>query len=50
MTAAVGLYVRLGLPEPWKPTTTPTPLIIYGGSGAVVCPLFSDFDHDLTVI
>lgn len=35
MTAAVGLYLELGLPEPWKATTTPTPLIIYGGSGAV---------------
>ncbi|KAJ5047586.1 uncharacterized protein L3040_003408 [Drepanopeziza brunnea f. sp. 'multigermtubi'] len=35
MTAAVGLYQRLGLPDPWKPTTTPTPLIVYGASGAV---------------
>jgi len=35
MTAAVGLYQRLGLPEPWNATTTPTPLIVYGGSGAV---------------
>lgn len=35
MTAAIGLYLRLGLPEPWKPATKPTPLIVYGGSGAV---------------
>ncbi|KAH9208434.1 chaperonin 10-like protein [Leptodontidium sp. 2 PMI_412] len=35
MTAAVGLYLRLGLPEPWKPTSAPTPLIVYGASGAV---------------
>jgi len=35
MTAAVGLYLRLGLPEPWVATTTPTPLVIYGGSSAV---------------
>jgi NADPH2:quinone reductase len=36
MTAALGLYVRLGLPEPWHATTTPTPLIVYGGATAVV--------------
>jgi len=36
MTAAVGLYQRLGLPEPWKPATSPIPLIVYGASGAVV--------------
>jgi NADPH:quinone reductase len=36
MTAAVGLYMRMGLPEPWNATTTPTPLIVYGASGAVV--------------
>ncbi|KUJ20667.1 GroES-like protein [Mollisia scopiformis] len=35
MTAAVGLYVRLGLPEPWNAPTTPLPLIVYGASGAV---------------
>ena len=35
MTAAVGLYQRLGLPEPWNATTTQTPLIVYGASGAV---------------
>jgi NADPH:quinone reductase len=36
MTAAVGLFLRLGLPEPWNATTTQTPLIVYGASGAVV--------------
>jgi len=35
LTAAVGLYARLGLPEPWHATTTKTPLIVYGASGAV---------------
>ncbi|KAG4424839.1 hypothetical protein IFR04_001999 [Cadophora malorum] len=35
MTAAVGLYLRLGLPEPWKPASSPIPLIVYGASGAV---------------
>ncbi|TVY84571.1 Trans-enoyl reductase [Lachnellula suecica] len=35
MTAAIGLYMRLGLPEPWHATTTQTPLIVYGASGAV---------------
>lgn len=35
MTAAVGLYLNLGLPEPWRPTTDKTPLIVYGGSSAV---------------
>lgn len=37
MTAAVGMYLRLGLPEPWKAATSPIPLIVYGGAGAVVC-------------
>jgi hypothetical protein len=36
MTAAVGLYMRLGLPEPWDATTEKIPLIVYGASGAVV--------------
>ena len=37
MTAAVGLYLDLGLPEPWKcDTVKPLPLIVYGGSSAVV--------------
>lgn len=35
MTAAVGLYQRLGLPEPWSATTKATPLVVYGASGAV---------------
>ncbi|KAK4183302.1 alcohol dehydrogenase [Podospora australis] len=38
MTAVVGLYDRLKLPQPWSPeakTQEPTPLIIYGASSAV---------------
>jgi len=35
LTSAVGLYARLMLPQPWTPATTPTPLVIYGGSSAV---------------
>ncbi|RYP56976.1 hypothetical protein DL770_010792 [Monosporascus sp. CRB-9-2] len=35
MTAAVGLYLRLGLPEPWRPATEPIPLVIYGAASAV---------------
>ena len=35
MTAAVGLYCTLGLPEPWRPLHVSRPLIIYGASGAV---------------
>ena len=35
MTAAIGLYCTLGLPEPWRPLHTPRPLIIYGASSAV---------------
>src|SRR5450756_366700 len=35
MTAALGLYQRLGLPPPWRPATGPLPLIIYGAAGAV---------------
>lgn len=35
MTAALGLYYNLRLPLPWHPSTTPTPLIIYGGASAV---------------
>lgn len=36
MTAAIGLYQRLeGLPLPWHPTKTPTPLIVYGAASAV---------------
>lgn len=35
MTAALGLYQELKLPLPWLPATTPTPLIVYGGSSGV---------------
>lgn len=38
MTAAVGLYQRLALPQPWSPEISqlgPTPLIIYGAASAV---------------
>ncbi|KAI1135919.1 GroES-like protein [Hypoxylon sp. FL0543] len=35
MTAAVGLYSRLGLPQPWTPATEPIPLIIYGAASSV---------------
>ncbi|KAI1798848.1 GroES-like protein [Daldinia bambusicola] len=35
MTSAVGLYIRLGLPQPWTPATGPIPLIIYGAASSV---------------
>ena len=35
MTAAHGLYQCLGLPPPWRPTTTSIPVIIYGAASAV---------------
>jgi NADPH2:quinone reductase len=35
MTAAIGLYSRLHLPNPWEAATAPIPLIVYGASGAV---------------
>ncbi|KAF2006326.1 GroES-like protein [Amniculicola lignicola CBS 123094] len=35
MTSAIGMYLRLGLPQPWTPATSPTPLVIYGGASAV---------------
>ncbi|KAB5578160.1 alcohol dehydrogenase-like protein [Coniochaeta sp. 2T2.1] len=35
MTAAIGLHIRLGLPEPWRPATEPIPLVIYGAASAV---------------
>ncbi|KAI0169420.1 GroES-like protein [Hypoxylon sp. FL1284] len=35
MTSAVGLYVHLGLPQPWTPATEPIPLIIYGAASSV---------------
>jgi NADPH2:quinone reductase len=39
MTAAVGLYIRLGLPEPWSPSRPAEgekiPLLVYGAATAV---------------
>jgi NADPH2:quinone reductase len=37
MTSAVGLYQRLGLPEPWCPAkpTGKQPLLVYGAASAV---------------
>lgn len=35
LTAAVGLFARLRLPDPWLPATEPTPLIVYGAASAV---------------
>ncbi|OBT69108.1 hypothetical protein VE03_01375 [Pseudogymnoascus sp. 23342-1-I1] len=37
LTAAVGLFqsANLGLPSPWDPATTSTPLLIYGGASSV---------------
>jgi len=35
MTAALGLHLRLGLPDPWTPAKEPTPLVVYGGAAAV---------------
>ncbi|KAL2002021.1 hypothetical protein VTN02DRAFT_807 [Thermoascus thermophilus] len=35
MTAAIGLFSRLQLPDPWTPSPSSIPLIIYGGSTAV---------------
>ncbi|KAI1371885.1 GroES-like protein [Hypoxylon crocopeplum] len=35
MTSAVGLYIQLGLPQPWTPATEPIPLVIYGAASAV---------------
>jgi NADPH:quinone reductase len=35
MTAALGLYQRLGLPPLWRPAKESIPLLIYGGAGAV---------------
>lgn len=38
MTAAIGLYISLGLPEPWKkpaPQAADTPLLVYGGATSV---------------
>ncbi|QIW98569.1 hypothetical protein AMS68_004087 [Peltaster fructicola] len=37
LTAALGLYARLALPQPWTPIPdgTKIPLVVYGGSSAV---------------
>ena len=35
MTAAVGLFVRMQLPQPFTPATKPTPLLVYGAASAV---------------
>ncbi|KAI0105836.1 GroES-like protein [Daldinia grandis] len=35
MTAAIGLYDKLGLPQPWTPATEPIPLLIYGAASSV---------------
>ena len=35
MTAALGLYQKLELPEPWRPALKPIPLLVYGGASAV---------------
>jgi NADPH2:quinone reductase len=37
MTAAIGLHLRLGLPDPWTPIKegVKTPLVVYGGAAAV---------------
>jgi NADPH2:quinone reductase len=37
LTSAVGLYVRLGLPEPWSPAKPkgPHPILVYGAASAV---------------
>ncbi|KAL2807771.1 chaperonin 10-like protein [Aspergillus granulosus] len=35
MTAALALYQNLGLPLPWNPAKSETPILIYGGASAV---------------
>lgn len=35
MTAALGMYQRLGLPLPWAPARERVPLVVYGAAGAV---------------
>jgi NADPH:quinone reductase len=35
MTAAVGLYIRLGLPQPFTPAKKQLPLVVYGAASAV---------------
>ncbi|KAK9779771.1 putative Chaperonin 10-like protein [Seiridium cardinale] len=35
LTAALGLYSRLRLPEPWQAAKEPIPLVVYGAASAV---------------
>lgn len=35
LTAVIGNYVRLGLPEPWSPATEKVPFLVYGAASAV---------------
>jgi len=35
MTSAIGMFLRLGLPDPWTPAKQETPLVVYGGASAV---------------
>ncbi|CAO2649868.1 Nn.00g011600.m01.CDS01 [Neocucurbitaria sp. VM-36] len=35
MTSAIGMHLRLGLPDPWTPAIESIPLVVYGGAGAV---------------
>lgn len=35
MTSAAGLYINLGLPQPWDAAKEPIPLVIYGAASAV---------------
>lgn len=37
MTAAMALFSRLPLPQPWSPISHPLPLIIHGASSSVGC-------------
>ncbi|KAF2828027.1 GroES-like protein [Ophiobolus disseminans] len=35
LTAVIGNYARLGLPEPWRPATEKIPFLVYGAASAV---------------
>ncbi|KAL2869686.1 zinc-binding alcohol dehydrogenase family protein [Aspergillus lucknowensis] len=35
MTSVAVLYHHLALPEPWRPATSPIPIVIYGGASAI---------------
>ncbi|CAN9170356.1 unnamed protein product [Alternaria alternata] len=35
LTAAIGNYCKLNLPEPWKPATEKIPFLVYGAASAV---------------